>query len=380
MMRRLTLALLVAAGAARPLVAQGTLGSQGDGYYGGEASTRSRGAAGALAEFDAAAPLNPASMLQLGRSMISIQFDPEYRSTQVPGGSTQTSVFRFPLFSAMIAVGPESKGMVGVSVASLFDRTFAISDSAVQNIGGDTVTYRQLQSSRGGMSDVRLAFAWRFTDKLRAGLGLHAIVGNNQLTTNRSFRDSSQYAPATLVADLRYWGKAVSLGAEWTPIDRVTMAGSVRFGGPLSVSYADSTTLATGRVPSRVGLAIRGDVAKGAQFTTSFTWNQWSAMSSMLQDPRGTQDAWDVAAGIESNGPITFGLPTVWRAGLSSRALPFGVGPQGVREGNVAAGISFFLSQGRSIVDFALIRAQRSAAGGLSESAWTMSVGLSILP
>jgi hypothetical protein len=270
--------------------------------------------------------------------------------------------------------------MVGVSVASLFDRTFAISDSAVQNVNGDTVTYRQLQSSRGGMSDVRLAFAWRFTDKIRAGLGLHAIVGNNQLTTNRSFRDSSQYAPAVLTADLRYWGKAVSLGAEWSPIDRFSLAGSVRFGGPLSVSYADSTVLATGRVPSRVGLAIRGDIAKGAQLTTSATWNQWSAMGSMLQDPRGSQDAWDVAAGVETNGPITLGLPTVWRLGLASRMLPFGVGAASVREGSVAAGLSFFLAQGRSILDLALTRAQRSASGGLSESAWTMSVGLSVLP
>jgi long-subunit fatty acid transport protein len=381
MIRRvIALAALVAA-APRLVSAQGTLGSQGYGYNGGEASTRSRGAAGALAEFDAASPLNPAAMLQLGRSAIVIQYDPEFRTTYVPGNSTSTSVFRFPLFSAMIALGPESRGMVGVTASSLFDRSWGISDSAVQNIGGDTATYRQSITSRGGMSDVRLGFAWKFTDRIRAGLGFHAIVGNNQVTTVRSFPDSlAKYVPAQLATDLRYWGKAVSVGAEWTPIDRVSIAGSARFGGSLAVSIRDSGQLASGRVPARMGLSVRTDIAKGAQITASATWNGWSAMRSMLQDPRGTQDAWDGALGVESNGPVTFGLPTVWRAGVASRTLPFGVGAYGVKEGSVAGGISFFLGQGRSILDLALSRAARSASGGLSENATTFSIGLSILP
>lgn len=381
MMRRVI--CLAAALAIMPhrVAAQGTLGSQGYGYNGGEASTRSRGAAGALAEFDAASPLNPAAMLQLGRSAIIIQYDPEFRTTTVPGGSTSTSVFRFPLFSAMIAVGPESRGMVGVSASSLFDRTWGISDSAVQNINGDTATYRQTQQSRGGMSDVRLGFAWKFSERLRAGLGLHAIVGSNQMTTVRSFPDSlAKYVSAQLTSDLRYWGKAVSVGAEWTPIDKFTIAGSARFGGSLTASIRDSGLLVSGRVPARFGLSARTDIAKGAQITAALTWNGWSAMRSMLQDPRGTQDAWDGALGVESNGPLTFGIPTVWRAGLSSRTLPFGVGPFGVKEGSISGGMSFFLGQGRSILDLALSRAARSASGGLSETAWTFSVGLGILP
>ncbi len=385
MMRRVTclaaLALVPLALVPLALMAQGTLGSQGYGYHGGEASTRSRGSAGALAEFDAASPLNPAAMLQLGRSAIIIQYDPEFRTTNVPGASTTTSVFRFPLFSAMIAVGADSRGMVGVSASSLFDRTWGISDSAVQNINGDTATYRQTQQSRGGMSDVRLGFAWKFTEKFRAGLGFHAIVGSNQVTTVRSFPDTlSKYVSASLASDLRYWGKAVSVGAEWMPVDRLTLAGSARFGGGLSVSIRDSGQVASGRVPARFGISARTDIAKGAQVTAALTWNGWSAMRSMLQDPRGTQDAWDGAVGVESNGPLTFGIPTVWRAGIASRTLPFGVGPLGVKEGSVSAGMSFFLGQGRSILDVALSRASRSASAGLNETAWTFSVGLGILP
>ena len=371
-------ALLI--GSALPLLAQGTLGSQGYGYANGEASARSRGAAGAFSEFDATAPLNPASMLQLGRSSITLQYEPEFRTTRVPGNATSTSVFRFPLFSAMIALGADSRGVVGLSASSLFDRTWAISDSAVQNIGGDTATYRQLQSSRGGMSDVRLGFAWRFNDKIRAGLALHAVVGSNQVTSTRTFADSSKYVAANLSFDLRYWGKAVSFGAEWDPNERVSIAGSVRLGGPLGVSLADSSLVAAGRVPSRIGISARTDVAKGAQVTAALTWNGWSAMREMLSDPRATQDAWDVAVGVESTGPVTFGLPTAWRAGVSSQTLPFGVKDLGVREASVAAGLSFFLSQGRSILDVALQRAQRSASGGLSESAWTLSLGLTVLP
>jgi hypothetical protein len=231
------------------------------------------------------------------------------------------------------------------------------------------------------MSDVRLAFAWRFTDRIRAGIGFHAIVGNNQVSTTRTYPDTmSKYVPAQLATDLRYWGKAISVGGEWTPIDKFSLAGSARFGGSLAVSIRDSGQLTSGRVPSRFGLSARTDIAKGAQLTASATWNGWTAMRSMLQDPRGTEDAWDGALGVEANGPVTFGLPTVWRAGLASRTLPFGVGPFGVKEGSVAGGISFFLGQGRSILDLALTRAARSASGGLSENATTFSIGLSILP
>ena len=365
---------------AGPAGAQGTLSTQGYGYAPGEFSTRARGTAGAIGEFDALSPLNPAALAELGRSALYLQYDPEFRTTKVPGNQTNTSVFRFPVFAAILAFGQGGRATVGFSASSFLDRTWAISDSAVQTIGTDTATYTQIQSSRGGMNDVRLAFAWRFNDKWRAGVAAHAIVGGNQVFSTRQYADSSKYVSANLGWELRYWGRAVSAGVEYQPISKLTFATTYRAGGSLAVSLKDSSRLASATVPDRFSFAVRGDVAKGAQLTVGTVFTKWSSMTPMLAPGSVAIDSWDTSLGIESTGPITLGLPTVWRAGLATRGLPFAVRTLGVREDSFAGGVSFLIAQGRGVLDLALQRAQRSASAGLSESAWTFSVGLMISP
>ena len=373
----LTLALAASGAPAR---AQGTLATQGYGYATGQFSTRARGTAGAIGEFDALSPLNPAAMAELGRSTLYLQYDPEFRSTKVAGSETSTSVFRFPIFSAILAMGDAGRATIGVSASSFLDRTWAISDSALQTIGTDTASYTQIQQSRGGMNDVRLAFAWRFNEKLRAGIAAHAILGGNQVLTTRQYSDSSKYVAANLGWELRYSGRAYSVGAEYQPTSRVTVAATYRLGGALAVSLKDSVELASARVPDRFSLGVRADVAKGTQLTVSSVFTKWSAMTPMLAPGSFALDSWDSALGLESTGPIMLGLPTVWRAGLASRGLPFAVRTIGVRETSFAGGVSFLVAQGRGILDFALQRALRSASSGVSESAWTASVGLMITP
>lgn len=375
--------LLLALGAgviARPVGAQGNLSSQGYGFPSGQQSTRVRGTGGALGELDPASPLNPASLGAVGRSIIYLQYDPEFRTTNIPGVATGTTVFRFPLFAAALSLGSTSRGVLGIAASSFLDRTWAISDSALQTVGTDTATYRQVQSSSGGITDVRLAFGWRFTESFKAGIGVHAYVGGNQLRTTRTFNDSARYVPANLGANLRYWGKAVSIGVEWEPYSRLALGASYRAGGELDVSLADSTKLKSGHVPDRFGFSVRGDIAKGTQLSFGATWNKWTAMSPMLSNPAATQDAWDLGLGVETSGPVAFGLPTVIRGGLASRTLPFGVGSLGVREANAALGFGLLLGGGRSAIDFTLQRSQRTASGGLSESAWTASFGLIVSP
>ena len=325
-------------------------------------------------------PLNPAAMAELGRSSLYIQYDPEFRSTVVAGNATATSVFRFPLFSAILAFGADGRGTIGFSASSFLDRTWAISDSGLQIVGGDTASYTQVQASRGGMSDVRLAFAWRFSDKIRAGLGVHAIVGSNQVFTTRQYSDSSRYVSANLGWNLRYSGKAISFGGEYQPTPKLTVAATYRKGFGLTVSLRDSVSLASGRVPDRFSFGVRADVAKGAQLTASTVFTGWSSMTPMLDTGSLALDSWDSALGIEAAGPVMLGLPTVWRAGVASRGLPFAVRTIGVREASAAVGMSFLIAQGRGLLDFALQRAQRSASGGLGESAWTFSVGFMVTP
>ena len=62
MRRHRIAAAALALGLPGSLAAQGTVSAQGLGYPPGQISTMARGAGGALADFDPATPLNPASM------------------------------------------------------------------------------------------------------------------------------------------------------------------------------------------------------------------------------------------------------------------------------------------------------------------------------
>src|SRR5450830_554873 len=96
-MRRLFLSTVLAAASAGSLAAQGALSVQGFGYPMGQLSTRAAGTAGAVGETDAGSPLNPAAVFSAGRTILSFQFDPEFRQVKVGGATVTTRPPRFPL-------------------------------------------------------------------------------------------------------------------------------------------------------------------------------------------------------------------------------------------------------------------------------------------
>ena len=73
-----------------PVAAQGTLSTQGFGYPGGQQSTRSLGAGGALGESDPFSATNPAAIYNFGGSVLYFQAEPEYRTLHVSGATEQT--------------------------------------------------------------------------------------------------------------------------------------------------------------------------------------------------------------------------------------------------------------------------------------------------
>jgi hypothetical protein len=51
-----------------------------------------------------------------------------------------------------------------------------------------------------------------------------------------------------------------------------------------------------------------------------------------------------------------------------------------VRESSYSLGLGLTMAQGRALFDLAALHSARSAGIGISESAWTISMGLTIRP
>ena len=184
LMRRSPL-LLAAIAAALAVIApavaraQGTLSGQGFGYPPGGLSTRALGQGGGNAEADPGSAVNPAALALWGRAGFMFNYGPEFRTVDASGRSDRTTVSRFPLIAAATPVGEHFT--VGVSAATLLDRTFSTQASTKQVLsGGETVTTTSFYSSDGAAEDLRGALAWAPGHGISVGVGLHAFTGENR--------------------------------------------------------------------------------------------------------------------------------------------------------------------------------------------------------
>jgi hypothetical protein len=92
-------------------------------------------------------------------------------------------------------------------------------------------------------------------------------------------------------------------------------------------------------------------------------------------------DGWDTGVGADVLGPQLAGHPLQLRAGGRWRTLPFGVGTSAVKEKSYSIGAGTLIARGRAAIDVAGIHSTRDASGvAATESAWTVSVGLTIRP
>lgn len=382
----LALALLAA-----PAAAQGGLGMQGFGYPTGQLSTRVLATGGGLAEFDALTPLNPATAGGIGRVVLGVQHDPEWRRTTVEGASYRGTVSRFPLIGVGIPV--RQRYGLALSASTYLDRSFTTERETSSLIGEERVTTRERIESRGAIADLRVAFGAVATRWLRVGVAGHALTGENRLVSGRSFGDTTRFGSVSDSSTLDYSGLAVSAGVEVTPLRGLSIAGSARRGGTLRTLRAD-TTLTRGDAPDRYGLGLRVDRVTGATFAAGWSRTTWTNMRT-LADPRPGRAAFDVRdadelmAGIEAVGPRIGESVILLRLGGRQRDLPFGVRGAAIQERAYSGGLGVPFVGGRALADLAVQHATRTTDGaaGVSaavrdarERAWTLSVGFTVRP
>jgi hypothetical protein len=372
--------VVVALGLAGPLSAQGAIALQGYGYPPGQLSVRAATTGGALGEFDQAAPINPAALLNWGVAGAYMQYSPERRSTTVAGTRTNAIVARFPVFSIGLPAG--QRYAFGVSSSTLLERNFTTITTARQAIRSDSVTTTTTTTARGGMNDIQFGAAMQVTKWLRVGTALHVITGENRVTTLRAVAadtgvrvDTVAYTPTTEPSALTFGGSGLGFGLEITPHKRLSLAGSARIGFGMRAEFSDSTRLSAD-VPNRAGAAVRWEVG-GSNIAARYNWEGWSAMRGLGARAAGVFDTKEYGIGAELPGPKIRGGQILVRVGARNRELPFGVGGRQPTEALIGGGLGLPVGFGRAQLDLGLERASRKVPGldGVEESGIIMSFG-----
>jgi hypothetical protein len=360
--------------------AQGTLSTLGFGYPAGQISTRSAGTGGAIADFDPLSSTNPAAISSFGGSALYLQMEPEYRSLKIGSASENAMIARHPL--ATVAFPVRNNLYAGVSLSNLLDRTFETNVRGVQHVGDSTLATTNYFKSDGAIADVRVAFAWVPAQWLRLGVAGHAITGDNRLNNSQRFDDSSRFAPLIDTSTVTYVGTAVSAGVELFAGQYAGVTATYRKGGSMSVKHGNET-LANANVPDRISFSAAFLGIKGTSIGARTSKDTWSNMRGLGSAGLPIADAWDTSVGADVLGPHFAGRSFQLRAGGRWRTLPFGLPTSEVKEKSLSFGLGTSMSRGRLGLDLAGIRASRdpvSSSIDLHETAWTVSVGVTVRP
>ena len=378
-MRSCSFRLLAAAAAFLPAGAraQGALSTLGFGYPAGLLSTRALGTGGAIGEIDPLSVSNPAAISSFGGSALYFQADPEYRTLHVGNASEKTSIARYPLVAAAIPVTQDV--LLALSVSNLLDRSFETTSRGVQTIGDSTIATTNSFKSDGAIADLRLALAWTPLPWLKLGAAAHAITGDNRVRNTQVFDDSLRFSRLVDTATVGYTGNAYSAGFELIAGRDWSIAGSYRRGGPLSLKRGE-TTLSTAHVPDRIAVSAAFLGIRGSSIAVRTAKDSWSRMAGLGSAGLRITDRWDTSVGADMLGPRFGDRSLQLRAGARWRTLPFGTSTSSVSEKSYSLGAGTQFSRGRAALDVAGIRSTREAGTNLSESAFTLSVGITVRP
>jgi hypothetical protein len=367
---------------------QGNLSTQGFGYPPGQLSARGLATGGAVAEIDPQSPVNPATPMLWGATVLFGQYDPEFRRVDVPGsGSSRTMTARFPGAGVSFLFG--TRVAAGLNVSTLLDRTWSTQFDHEQVIGTDTVTATNVLTSEGSIADIRVALAYAMTPRISFGIGGHFFSGENRFIHQQTFPDTVRFSGMLESSNVSYGGTGISAGFEARIRRGWQIAASARTGGDITAQSGDST-LSTGRVPLRYGAGVTYLGLRGAQLSARASFEEWSSLQPLGTENVTAFDSWDFGAGADVTGPRIGRRVITVRAGARLRTLPFGARGQKVEELAFSTGFGIPISVDRATLDVGIARATRDAGrvtaadspGGIdvSETAYILSFGIRVRP
>lgn len=386
MMRRRALlgaALTAAAALTAPAAARAdsVFGIRGLGLIGRPFSARVSSSAGAFALFDGTSSLNPASLTQVTTTSGWGTFAATSRNFADGPVSSALGSTRFPLFGFATPVG--RRAVFGVTVSEYLDRTWSVTTSQDTTIRDSTVTVSDVASSTGGLTDIRVAGAYRLSDAVSLGLGLHALAGSTRLSIARDF-SAVAYSNYSEVATTTFSGVGLSAGITARLGPRLATAASFRVNGRLKATALNGPSATIG-LPLEVSAAAIFVPVSGVGLAISAGYQTWSSAQAGLAaaGQPGARNVWNVAVGGEVTALRWRGQVLPLRFGYRWRQLPFGIGTLAgsapLSEHALSAGLGLAMASGRATFDFGVEAGSRSA-GSASERFTTAFVGLTVRP
>lgn len=380
-MRRLVSLVVAASVVAGTAAAQSSqFGIRGLGLPARPLSPRSAATGGAFGLFDFESSLNPATEASVTRFTALFSTAQNFRSSTNPLGSASGKDNRFPQILVAGPVGG-TRFAASVSMSGYADRNFSLGTADTIDLRGQRVGVFDTLSSRGGISDLRVAGAWQLGKSVQIGVGLHAITGSNRIDNRRHFSDST-YAIAVEQSQLSYLGAGVSAGVTVRLAPRLTVAGFYRNDGHLNTDR-DTLRIASTDLPASFGAGFRWQPSERLAWAVSYQQKRWSASNRdiVAQGGVGSENAFEIASGVELLKAVKNPAHKPFRFGGHYRTLPFPVAAgRQPHEFGLAIGTGFRFVAGQGGFDVALERLWRGDGGAYREHATILTLGISIRP
>ena len=351
-------------------------GVRGLGAPGRQLSARAVGGGGAFGLFDAESELNPAALSTLTSMTISFTGTGDSRHVENPAGTATIHENRFPL----VGVGGSLRGrplVLGVGFSNYTSRDFTLVSADTISLRGAPVPVSDIFSSRGGMSDLRFAGAYKLGSRWAVGGSFHVITGSNRIVSRRIFADSS-YVIASQRSEISFAGMGFDIGVVGTFGANFSVAAMARSDGHADIDR-DSTRVAQVDLPYTFGFGVRWRPARKLDLASHVIYRTWSAANSDLlsQGGVGAENTLQVALGGElTQRPLRQPI----RFGFRYGTMPFPLAPgEQPEEFGVSVGTGVRMAQQRAGIDLAFEHVWRSA-GAFSERALMFTVGVMVRP
>lgn len=353
-------------------------GVRGIGLPGRGLSVYSLGTGGSMGLLDGRSSTNPAALGLMGAGTFVFTSTQAWRNSANPTGEGSTREHRFP----HLLVGgpvPGAPFAGALSYSSYAARDHIIASPGVDSPRGVPIDVVDSIGSTGGINDLRLAAAWTPLEQLSIGAGVHFLTGSNRLFVSRSWADST-YLPLRQESEVTYNGFGVSAGLVFSPTSRLHLAASIRHDGSLDVRR-DSASFGKVDLPTTLSAAGRLRVANGIALSAMISTRDWSVADQgiVAGGGLGARNTMEAAAGIELLKDARRPEHLPLRLGIRHAELPFmlGEGSQ-PRELGFSLGTGFRFARDQGGIDLALERIERTQGSLYSESAWNLSVGVSL--
>lgn len=354
-------------------------GVRGLGMPGRALSASAFGAAGAFGLFDPGSGLDPAALGRVTALSAGLNSLQDFRHVENPAGTTSLRETRFPYVSV---AGPLRKlpAVAGISFANYTSRDFTLATADTIVLRDVLVPVSDTFSSRGGLSDLRFAGAYRVQDAWVFGGSFHVITGSTRLRFRRSFADSA-FQSTTQSSELSYAGIGVSLGIIRNFGSALSLAATVRSDGHVNVDR-DSARVSTVDLPYTFGLGVRWRPAPKLDLASQVVVKTWSGANSDLlaQGGVGSSNTFEVSLGGEFTADPRKPSRRPLRFGARYGSLPFSlVAGEQPHEFGISLGTGIRFAQERAGVDLGLEHVWRSA-GAYAERSFLVNIGMSVRP